>query len=74
MNEPKYYCKNGLSPIKAFEMGLISKEEFIGFCKGNIIKYVVRCDKKDSMVSDIEKAIDYLQILKNMVDDFNVYL
>lgn len=66
MNEPKYYSRNGLSPNKAFELGLISKEEFIGFCKGNIIKYVVRCDKKNDMVEDIDKAIDYLRILKNI--------
>ena len=37
-NEPDYYSSNGLSPLKAFEQGLISREEYIGFCKGNVIK------------------------------------
>lgn len=67
MNEPEYYAVNGLSPNTAFENGLISKEEFIGFCKGNIIKYVVRCDKKGDMIGDINKAINYLELLKNEV-------
>ena len=65
--EPFYYASNGLSPNQAFEQGLISKEEFIGFIKGNVIKYVVRCDKKENIIEDINKAIDYLQLLKKMV-------
>lgn len=64
MTEPKYYVKDGLSPLSAFERGLMSKEEYIGFCKGNVIKYTVRAGKKDNAISDINKAIDYLEHLK----------
>lgn len=64
MNEPDYYAKDGLSPLSAMKEGLISKEEYIGFCKGNVIKYTVRCGKKDDAFSDIDKAIDYLIALK----------
>lgn len=64
MNEPKYYNQDGLSPLKAFELGLLSHDEYIGFIKGNVIKYVVRCDKKGQGVSDIDKAIAYLTLLK----------
>lgn len=67
MNEPEYYCKDGLSPIGAFKQGLISKEEYIGFIKGNIIKYVVSCDKKGQGLSDIDKALSYLELLKDEV-------
>lgn len=66
MSEPKYYAKDGLSPLSAFEKGLISKEEYIGFCKGNVIKYTIRAGKKDDAVSDINKAIDYLEHLKKI--------
>lgn len=66
MSEPKYYAKDGLSPLSAFEKGLISKEEYVGFCKGNIIKYTIRAGKKDDAVSDINKAIDYLEHLKKI--------
>ena len=66
MSEPTYYNSNGLSPLNAFKQGLISEEEFIGFCKGNVIKYTVRCGKKDDAIKDIDKAIDYLQELKEI--------
>ena len=68
MTEPDYYCKDGLSPNGAFRQGLISKEEFIGFCKGNVIKYVVRCGKKDDAIKDIDKAINYLELLKKVIE------
>ena len=64
MTEPRYYNHDGLSPIGAFHQGLISKDEYIGFIKGNIIKYVVRCDKKGDALSDINKAINYLELLR----------
>lgn len=67
MSEPEYYNRNGLSPLKAFEKGLISYEEYIGFIKGNIIKYVVRCDKKGQGVSDVKKALDYCALLKKEI-------
>ena len=65
--EPVYYNSNGLSPNQAFEQGLISNEEFIGFIKGNVIKYVVRCGKKGNPIDDIDKAISYLQLLKKIM-------
>ena len=67
--EPLYYSKNGLSPLQAFKQGLISKEEVIGFCKGNVIKYIVRAGKKDDSIQDIDKAIDYLNHLKEIVKE-----
>ena len=65
--EPVYYNSNGLSPNQAFEQGLISNEEFIGFIKGNVVKYVVRCGKKGNPIEDIDKAISYLQLLKKIM-------
>ena len=67
LEEPVYYNCNGLSPNQAFEQGLISNEEFIGFIKGNVIKYVVRCGKKGNPVEDIDKAISYLQLLRKIM-------
>lgn len=73
MGEPDYYNSNGLSPLRAFEKGLISYEEYIGFIKGNIIKYVVRCDKKGQSISDVNKAMTYLRLLKNEFEnDYNI--
>ena len=67
MNEPDYYNSNGLSPVDAFKQGLISKEQFKGFIKGNVIKYTTRCDNgKGQFNSDIDKAIHYLEILREI--------
>ena len=65
MEQPEYYDKNGLSPVDSMKQGLISHEEYVGFLKGNVIKYVVRCGKKDDAISDINKAIHYLTMLRN---------
>lgn len=64
MMQPQYYALNGMSPVESMKAGLISKEEYIGFLKGNVIKYVVRCGKKDDAISDINKAIHYLEMLR----------
>jgi len=71
-NEPEYYSKNGLSPLEAFEGGLLSKDEYIGFCKGNVIKYTVRAGHKDDASIDIDKAIDYLLHLRYMLNSLSV--
>lgn len=64
MSEPDYYSKNGLSPLQAFEQGLLSKAEYVGFCKGNVIKYTIRAgEKTDDPLMDIVKAMDYLHYL-----------
>lgn len=60
MREPKYYNSNGMSPLEAYRNGLLSKEEYIGFCKGNVIKYIVRCDKKGNFCKDLKKAKHYI--------------
>ena len=66
--EPDYYAGNGLSPLEAFKKGLLSREETIGFIKGNVIKYTVRAGKKDNASRDIVKAIDYLTHLKKLYE------
>ena len=67
--EPEYYAGNGLSPLEAFKKWLLSREETIGFIKGNVIKYTVRAGKKDNASRDIVKAIDYLGHLKRLYED-----
>ena len=68
LDEPEYYAGNGLSPLEAFKKGLLSREETIGFIKGNVIKYTVRAGKKDNASKDIVKAIDYLTHLKELYE------
>ena len=68
MEQPDYYKKDGFSPIDSFKKGLISEGEYIGFLKGNIIKYTVRAGKKDDAIRDIDKAIHYLEFLKEVYE------
>jgi len=66
--EPDYYAGNGLSPLEAFKKGLLSREETIGFIKGNIIKYVTRAGHKHNASEDMVKAIDYCRHLKEIYE------
>ena len=49
-------------PIQPIEF--ITKNN-LGFCEGNVIKYVCRHELKNG-VEDIDKAIHYLQLLKEL--------
>jgi len=40
----------------------MSKEQFQGFLRGNVIKYIARCDKKGG-IEDLKKARHYLDKL-----------
>ena len=72
--EPEYYAGNGLSPLEAFKKGLLSREETIGFIKGNVIKYTVRAGHKNNASEDIVKAIDYLGHLKRLYESDAYYI
>lgn len=45
----------------------ISHEEFVGFLKGNIIKYSMRAGQKQGATNDGEKARHYCQKLKEVL-------
>ena len=39
--------------------GVLSPEEYIGFLKGQVLKYQLRLGKKDSIEKDLKKIKDY---------------
>lgn len=51
-----------LQPIE-FMQANMTHEEFIGFLKGNIIKYTARCGKKDDVDKEVAKIIEYAKWL-----------
>ena len=53
-----HYRNGEVECIEAIRSAL-SEEEFRGFCKGNILKYVWRERHKGGM-NDLQKAYDYL--------------
>jgi hypothetical protein len=56
-----HYMNMGLQPWKAMKAWM-SEEEFKGFLRGNVIKYVARCWDKNG-VEDLNKAMHYLEKL-----------
>lgn len=63
---PSHYKTGGLEVITILRKKL-TPEEFKGFCKGNILKYVLRADKKNGS-EDLKKAQVYLKWLTEAVE------
>ncbi len=61
VNSPSHYASGGLECIDAIQ-GSMSKLEFEGYLKGNLIKYVWRYRNKGG-VQDLQKANWYLDRL-----------
>ena len=59
----QHYKEMGVQPWAVME-AVLTKEEFIGFLKGNIIKYGMRAGKKDS--DDAGKARHYMMKLREI--------
>lgn len=58
--------------MDAMGSGLFSREEFVGFIKGNILKYITRYGCKNG-VEDLYKAQEYLEVLIRVEkDDYEV--
>ena len=65
VNHPDHYNFGKYETIDIIRDSM-TEEQFIGFCLGNAIKYISRCQHKGKMVEDIRKAIWYLnEIVEN---------
>lgn len=61
-----HYKEMAVQPWTLMEL-VLTHEEFVGYLKGNIIKYSLRQGKKDS--PDADKAKHYLQKLREILRD-----
>jgi len=59
--QPNHYAVGGIQPIEYMRLKM-TEEEFAGFCKGNVIKYVSRATHKNGL-EDLKKARKYLDYL-----------
>ena len=68
VESPSHYTAGGIETID-FIRAKLTPEEFRGYCKGNIIKYLSRCGRKKSapMGEDVQKAAKYMQWLEENV-------
>lgn len=63
---PEHYKVGGIEVIDIMKAKL-SPTQFAGFCKGNVIKYVLRADHKGK-IEDLKKARFYLEKLIDEVE------
>lgn len=54
VNHPEHYTSGGIETIDFIEA------KCLGFCLGNVVKYVTRAGKKDDKLQDLKKARWYL--------------
>lgn len=63
VNHPSHYTQGGIECIEAIKASM-SKDEFLGYLKGNVIKYLWRYRLKGKSVEDLQKAQFYLSRLE----------
>lgn len=68
-NQP-HYKNQGIEPIVLMKSNF-SKEEFVGFLQGNVLKYMLRYKHKNG-IEDLKKAKTYLTWLIDELDDNDV--
>lgn len=57
----EHYRSKKVQPWEAME-SCMSREEFVGYLRGNVIKYTMRCNDKGG-AQDLQKAQHYLEKL-----------
>lgn len=68
VNHPTHYTNGGIECIDALAAAL-TPEEFRGFLKGNVIKYLWRANLKSNAAQDHAKAAWYLDRLNRKVEN-----
>lgn len=58
---PDHYTFDGMNSIE-FIRKVLGPEQFKGFCRGNVLKYVIRCERKGG-ISSLRKARNFLDWL-----------
>ena len=53
-----HYQTLAQQPIEIMQR-LMTKEQFLGFCHGNVVKYALRCGRKDDPAKEMEKVRQY---------------
>lgn len=64
-----HYTNKTIQPWDAMESWL-SKEEFVGFLRGNALKYLARCNEKGG-IEDVRKAQHYTEKLLEVLESTN---
>ena len=68
VHNPAHYTQGNIECLDAIKEAL-GTEQFIGFCKGNALKYIWRSDWKKDPALDTAKAIFYLTRLAEVLEN-----
>ena len=66
VNNPPHYTAGGIETID-FLQAKLTRDEFIGYLKGNVLKYGSRLGKKDDVDTDAGKMAWYALKLRDML-------
>lgn len=66
VNQPEHYRQGEIECIDAIQAAL-TPEEFRGYCKGNVFKYLWRMNHKGRSIEDARKSLWYLERLVAVV-------
>lgn len=67
VNHPSHYTEGSVECIEAIESSM-SKDEFLGYLRGNVMKYLWRYRLKGREIEDLKKAQWYLNRLVESYD------
>ena len=68
VNSPEHYNKLDVEAIDLIEMSM-TKDEFLGYLKGNVLKYIIRYKHKGKAGEDLDKGKWYLEKLRNKINE-----
>lgn len=68
VNAPTHYIRNGVECIDWIE-SVLTTEEFKGYLKAAILKYLFRYKDKGKPVMDLKKAENYLNRLISKIEE-----
>lgn len=66
VNSPEHYRQGGIECIEAIQASM-TREEFKGYLKGSVLKYLWRYQHKGKPVEDLRKANWFLDRLRSVV-------
>lgn len=66
LKHDQHYKSCGIEPWDIMEANF-NKDEFVGFLKGNILKYLLRIGRKGQDLADCDKIANYANKLKEVL-------
>lgn len=71
VQHPNHYTQGGIETIAAIK-ACMSDEEFLGYLRGNTLKYLWRYRHKGGL-TDLDKALVYLRWLREAYNEIHPY-